>query len=102
MEGKTFVQRFFDSVDRSKYKVYVNRDGLSAVDFGHKQLHERYLLKLYERAVTQNGELSTADFAELVPGRPCASPPFFDTMGRAHLAKLVAHHGKTRVYQLKV
>lgn len=102
MEEKDFIQRFFSSVDTSRYEVYTNRNKLTAVDFGHKQLHEGYIAELYKRALKQNGELSTTDFAELVPGRPCASVPFFQTCLRAKLCAFVGRRRNTKIYRVKV
>jgi hypothetical protein len=102
MKTKTFVDTFFANVDTSLYSVYDNRDGRRAVDFGYKQLHEGHLAKLYEWALSHNAELSTADFANLVPGRPCASVPFFETCTRAKLCVFAHKHRNTKVYHFKV
>ena len=102
MDKRAFVKGFFANVDKRRYKLYDNRDGRQAVDFGHKQLHEDHLAKLYKWAVEHSAELSTADFAQLVPGRPCASRPFFETCERAQLCELERTFGNTRVYRFKV
>jgi hypothetical protein len=101
MTLKAFIDVFFTHLDTKQYSTYQNRNGQRAADFGHKQLHEGHLETLYQWALSHNGELSTADFAALVPGRPCASVPFFETCTRARLCALVAKKGTAKIYHFK-
>ena len=100
MTQQAFTQRFLGAARSGAYRIYTNRDGLAAVDFGHRQLHEGHISRLLQYAATAGGAISTADFERLVPGRPCARPGFLEICERARLLALTRTHGGARVCRL--
>jgi len=98
MKIQEFTQSFFGAASKTPYGIYSNRNGQKAVNFGHKQLHEGHVEKLYRWAQKHQGKLSTADFNLLILGRPCACAPFFEICELAGLCKLYTVAGRTRIY----
>ncbi len=71
MSEDAFINGVLHIAKERKYPVKVNREGFHQIDFGHKQLHEGHLRKLYQTMLKNIPSL----IEEIAPGRPCAHKP---------------------------
>jgi hypothetical protein len=67
------------------YPVRTNRDGLLQIDFGHKQLHEGHLRRLYPE-ILRGGANIPGLINRIAPGRPCVHKPMKAIIGKLAIA----------------
>jgi hypothetical protein len=74
MTREEFIQTVIDVAKKHGYPVRINRYNQLQIDFGHKQLHEGHLGKLYPDILGE--DVNIPKLIECVaPGRPCTYKP---------------------------
>lgn len=74
MTRDEFVESTLKTAIAQGYSVAFNRDGYRQIDFGHKNLHEEHLKRLYPAVLASDADIS-ALIEGVAPGRPCAHRP---------------------------
>ena len=74
MSKPEFVNRVFQIAQAVGYPVTLNGRGYRQIDFGHKQLHEEHLQRLYPSILGPDARIGKL-IDEVAPGRPCTHKP---------------------------
>lgn len=74
MDSRQFVDKVIEIAQKIGYKIEINRQGLTQIDFGHKKLHEGHLRKMFPKVVAGSDSISKI-IDDVAPGRPCSHRP---------------------------
>ena len=74
MNKQEFIDQVFRNARAKGFKIEMNRNGQTQIDFGHKKLHSGHLEQLFPEILFRD-----ANVAKLIdaaaPGRPCTHKP---------------------------
>lgn len=74
MTREQFIETVIAVVKKHGYPVRINRYNQWQIDFGHKQLHEGHLAKLYPDILKENANIRKL-IERVAPGRPFTHRP---------------------------
>ena len=79
MTKEQFIDTVIDVAKKHGYPVRINRYNQWQIDFGHKQLHEGHLAKLYPDILKEDVNIRKL-IERVAPGRPCTHRPMEEIM----------------------
>jgi len=74
MNQKEFINQVIESARVNGFKIEINRNGQTQIDFSHKKLHSGHLAQLYPEILHRDANISGLIDA-VAPGRPCSHKP---------------------------
>jgi len=80
MTREQFIDTVIDVAKMHGYPVRINRYNQWQIDFGHKQLHEGHLAKLYPDILKEDVNIRKL-IKRVAPGRPCTHRPMEEIIG---------------------
>lgn len=86
MDKEQFVSSVVRLARASGYKIEINREGLTQIDFGNKKLHAKHLQSLFPAVLEEWANIS-ALIEAVAPGRPCTHKPMKEIVSAIRLER---------------